>query len=359
MGKYIKYFMILAVFFMIPSVQAKEVEHFTTKVNNDVVIEDTYNSSVAAAGESVTFDGTIKGISMGAGNKVIQNGNSDYALLAGNSIEVNGIINNDAIIAGNIVTIKDTAKVSRDIIIAANDVEINGMIDRNISIYASKVTIKNADIKGNVKLYVNKIDVLKDAKVNGTLSYPEDSNYTVEKGAIIGKTVKTDAIQTEDDENFFATVSAKIWSFLCLSLVFAVISLIFPAAFNKINSKFEDMQMGEVVEVFTKGLVTLIIVPVVAVFACLTIIGIPLGIIMVLIYGIAMYLTTIFTAYLLGYKVWQKVFNKDAHILLLGLFGLFILFIFSLIPGVRTLVSIITMLIGLGLIIDVVRPTKE
>lgn len=359
MRKYIKYFLILALFLITPSVQAKEVEHFTSKVNNDVVIEDTYNSSVAAAGESVTFDGTIKGLSIGAGNKLVQNGNSDYALLAGNSIEVNGIINNDAIIAGNIVTIKDTAKISRDMIIAASDVEISGVIDRNISVYASKVTIKNADIKGNVKLYVNSINVLKSAKINGTLSYPEDSNYNVEKGALIGKTVKTDAIQTENDENFFATVSAKIWSFLCLSLVFAVISLIFPAAFSKINNKFEDMQLGEVVEVFTKGLVTLIIVPVVAVFACCTIIGIPLGIIMILLYGIAMYLTTIFTAYLLGYKIWQKVFNKDAHVLLLGLFGLFILFIFSLIPGVRTLVSIITMLIGLGLIVDVVRPKKD
>lgn len=359
MKRYIKYLMILVVFFMILSVQAKEVEHFTSKVNNDVVMENTYNSSVAAAGESVSFDGTIKGISIGAGNKVVQGGNSDYALLAGNSIEVNGIINNDAIIAGNIVTIKDTAKISRDMIIAASDVEISGVIDRNISIYASKVTIRDADIKGNVKLYVNKIDILKDAKISGTLSYPEDSSYNVQKGALIGKTIKTDAIQTENDENFFATVSAKIWSFLCLSLVFAVISLIFPSAFSKINNKFEDMQFGEVIEVFTKGLVTLIIVPVVAVFACFTIIGIPLGIITLLLYGIAMYLTTIFTAYLLGYKIWQKVFSKDAHVLLLGLFGLFILFIFSLIPGVRTLVSIITVLIGLGLLIDVIRPKND
>lgn len=358
--KKIKIFLLVAVLFLTTSsVEAKEIDHFTTKVDNDVVLEDTYNSSVATAGDSVEINGKVNGISLIAGNKVTFDGTSDYGVMVGNSVNINGTINNDLFLAGNIVTFDKSAKLQRDAVVAASDVEINGEINRNISIYASKVTFKDVTIKGNVKIYGTNITVGKNTVIEGNLSYPEDAAYKADKDATIGNIIKTEPIQNEDDENFFATVSAKIWSFLSLIVVFAVISLLFPKVFNKINNKFEKMELGEVIEVFTKGLVAIVFVPVIVVLLCCLMIGIPLGIIMILLYGIAIYLSTIFTAYLLGYKIWQKVFNKDINMLALGLIGLFILFILSLIPGVRTLVSILTTLIGLGLIVDVIKPKKE
>jgi len=365
MKKYIKYLMLLAVFAVIPTVSAKEVEHFTSKIDNSVVIEETYNASVAAAGENVHFDGNVKGVSFGASNKLEFSGESDYAALAGNVIEVNGKIVNDIVIAGNLVTINKDANIGRDAIIAAADVEISGNFERNISIYASKVTFKNATIKGHVKVYSNQIQVEKGTTILGSLSYPEDSIYKADKEAKIGKVEKTEAIKQEDDENFFTTVSAKIWSFLCLALIFATITLIFPnlfcfvwthiTLFTKLHNKYEKIEAGEVIEVFTKGLVALILVPIIIILLFCTLIGIPLAIILLLFYGIAIYLSTIFAAYLIGYKIWQKVFDKDINMLGLGLIGLFILLICSLIPGVRTLVSILTTIIGLGLIVEVIK----
>lgn len=352
MKKYITFLMVLAVFIFIPTVHAKEIEHFTSKIDNEVIIEDTYNASVGAAGGDVKFNGKVNGISFGASNKIQLNGESEYAMLAGNVIEVNGKILKDIVIAGNLVTINKDANIGRDVIIAAADVEISGNFERNISIYAPKITFKNANIKGNVKIYGQQIEVQKTTNIIGTLSYPEDSVYKADKGAKIGKTEKTEAIKQEDDENFFSTVSAKIWSFLCLTLIFAAITLIFPNLFTKLHDKYETIEIGEIVEVFTKGLVALILIPIIIILLFCTLIGIPLAIILLLFYGIAIYLSTIFAAYLLGYKIWQKVFDKDINMLALGLIGLFILFLCSLIPGVRTLVSILTTIIGLGLIVE-------
>ena len=355
MKKYIKFLVVLGLFLTMPTVHAKEIDHFTSKVDNDVLIEDTYDASVAAAGENIDFNGTVNGISFGASNKIEFNGETEYAMLAGNVIEVNGKIVNDIVIAGNLVTINKDANIGRDAIIAAADVEISGNFERNISIYASKVTFKNATIKGHVKVYSNQIQVVKGTTILGSLSYPEDSIYKADKEAKIGKVEKTEAIKQEDDENFFTTVSAKIWSFLCLALIFATITLIFPNLFTKLHDKYEKTEIGEIVEVFTKGLVTLILVPIIIILLFCTLIGIPLAIILLLFYGIAIYLSTIFAAYLIGYKIWQKVFDKDINMLGLGLIGLFILLICSLIPGVRTLVSILTTIIGLGLIVEVIK----
>jgi len=176
-----------------------------------------------------------------------------------------------------------------------------------------------------------------------------DNNYNLVYGFGYTK------VKQEDDENFFTTVSAKIWSFLCLTLIFAAITLIFPNLFTKLHDKYETIEIGEIIEVFTKGLVALILIPIIIILLFCTLIGIPLAIILLLFYGIAIYLSTIFVAYVLGYKIWQKVFDKDINILALGLIGLFILFLCSLIPGVRTLVSIITTLIGLGLIVSIFK----
>jgi len=343
--------------FLVSPVSAKEINHFTSKVGNDVVAEDTYNASVVTAGDTVSIDGIVNGIAFGAGNKVTFNGSSDYAVLAGVSINVKGTINNDAFILSNLVTTEKEAIFKRDAIIAGRDIELSGVFDRNVSIYGSKITFKDVTIKGNVKIYADSINVNKGTVIEGTLYYPEDSSYKASKEAVIGNIVKTDAIKTTDEENFFITVTAKIWSFLSLTLIFGVMSLLLPGIFRKIDNKFENMGFNETIEVFTKGLVIVIIVPIIAILVCLTLIGVPLAIVSILLYGIAIYLAKVFTAYLLGYKIWQKIFKKDVHVLLVGILGLFILFLFSLIPGagIQFVITALITLVGLGLIFDTIR----
>ena len=345
----------LLLFALCPTVIAKEINHFTSKADNDVTISDVYNSSVAVAGDSVSVDGVIHGFTAMAGNKVTLNGETDYGFIAGNSITLNGLINNDVFVAGNLINSSKDAVFKRDAVIGGADIELNGNFGRNLSLYGTKVTLKNVQVSGNVKIYAESITVEKGTVVTGTLYYPEDSKYKASDEAIIGATEKTSAIKVQDDENYFATVSAKVWSFLGLALIFAAISLFFPNMFNNINEKYAEFEISEAVEVFTKGLVVIILVPVIAIMLMFTMIGIPLGILLFLVYGISIYLTTIFTGYLIGYKIWQKVFDKDAHILFFGLIGLFILLILQLIPGVRILATIISVLVGLGLIFDTIK----
>ena len=355
MKKYKILIVIALCFMLIPTVEAKEINHFTSKVDEDVELSNTYNGSVAGAGQSVELTGSVNGFSAIAGNNIKMKGQSDYAFIAGNDININSNINNDAFVAGNLITFENDTIIKRDTVVAGSDVELSGTFERNVSIYAGKVTVKGAKIKGNLKIYSENINVDNQSTVEGTLYYPENSKYKVDEGASINKTEKTPAIQTEDEENYFATLSAKIWSFLGLALIFAAMTLFFPTIFDKINEKYEKFEVSEAVEVFTKGLVVLILVPVISLLLFLTMIGVPLGIVLLVIYGLSLYLSTIFTSYLIGYKIWQKVFNKKVHVLLFGLIGLFVLLILELIPGVKTLISIITVLVGLGIIFDTLK----
>ena len=77
-------------------------------------------------------------------------------------------------------------------------------------------------------------------------------------------------------------------------------------------------------------------------------------------YGIMIYLTTIFVGYLLGDVLIRKVFNKtDVNNYLAILLGIVIIGLLKLVPFVGTLVSIITLCLGLGLIKKILFSKKE
>ncbi len=54
----------------------------------------------------------------------------------------------------------------------------------------------------------------------------------------------------------------------------------------------------------------------------------------------------------MGYKIWQRFFNNDINLLVVGIFGIAILFVLSLIPGISFIVSTLSMIIGIGIIYD-------
>ena len=93
----------------------------------------------------------------------------------------------------------------------------------------------------------------------------------------------------------------KFWSFMSLILIFAVLSLAASKIFTRVQKEYDKFDFNKGLETFTKGLMFLIIVPFIIVILFLMSIGIPLSLILLALYFIIMYLSTIFTGYLLGY----------------------------------------------------------
>lgn len=350
MKKTFKILLVMLVSFLsLTNVEAKTIDHFYSKVDENVEMNEEVNGSMALAGSSIKANSKADGISFLAGNKLEFTGEAEYGVFAGNSIDVKGTISKDTYIAGNIITID--ASLQRDVIIAGADVKISGNIGRNVSVYASSVTLENAQISGSVKIYATQVSVDKQTVINGDLSYPKDAEGDINKDSINGKIIKTDEIQTDDD-NFITTIVGKFWSFMSLILIFAVLSLLMPKVFTNIQEKYEKLDFNKGIELFTEGLIFLILIPVISCVLILISIGIPLALILLALYFIIIYLSKIFMAYLIGYKLWQKFFDNDINMLVIGILGLAVLFILSLIPGVSMLVNIITLIMGIGIIYD-------
>lgn len=354
MKKIFKLFLVIVMTFMMTSsVMAKEVDHFKGVVDNKAVIEDDVKGSSAAIGNDAEMKGKTEGVSFIIGNTVTFNGDSEYLVAAGNSLDVKGVVSNDAFIAGNVIDIDKKADLQRDVIVAGADITINGKVGRNISIYGSNIKISGAEIEGNVKIYGTNVSIDDSSMINGNLSYPSDALVDVADGVVKGEIIKTDALENNDD-GFITMLMGKFWSFMSLILIFAVLSLAASKIFTRVQKEYDKFDFNKGLETFTKGLMFLIIVPFIIVILFLMSIGIPLSLILLALYFIIMYLSTIFTGYLLGYKLWQKFFDKDINMLVVGIFGLAILFMLNLIPGISFIISTLTTIIGIGIIYDVI-----
>ncbi len=347
--------------FLTSNVDAKEIEHFTAVADDNVSISDNYNSSVAAAGGDVDITGDVNGFGAFIAENIEQTGTVDYGFYASNSATISGVVEKDVFSISTSFKSLDNAKFNRDVFIASDEVVLNGEFDRNVNVYASKVTLDEVNVKGNITIIADEIEVSKDATVNGVLSYNKDANFKSSSDNI-NKVKKNAAILNSDEEETFAdVVYSKAWSILCLMIVFGVICLLFPKVFNKINTKYENMKVMDALKLMGKGALVLILIPIIAIVLLFTMIGIPLCIILAVIYCLALYLSTIFGAYLIGYKVWNKISSekKEINALLYGAIGLLIILVLELIPVVGSIVSVIVLLGGLGVIFEIIISSRK
>ena len=155
-------------------------------------------------------------------------------------------------------------------VIAGNDVVINGNIDRNLTVYGNNVEI-NGTVNGNVKLVVSSVKV-GDKAVIGRLSYPSDANVDISKKAKTGEVTKTEAINN-NTVSVTDIIVSSVMSLVSLVLIFAILTLVCPNVFNKIQDKYSKFDFDKGIEVVTKGLLVLILVPMVILLA----LGLHLG----------------------------------------------------------------------------------
>ena len=329
------------------STQAKSLNRFYAEADESINLTDDVDGSSFLAGNSIESTSNVDGANFIAGNSIDFSGNSEYAIIAGNSIDVSGNVLKDTVIAGNIINIKSEANLERDTIILGSDIQIMGGIGRNVTIYSRKVSFKGARINGNVRIQAEEVDADSDTIILGKLSYPKDAKANI--SAHITNIEKTSPIQTDDDD-LISFLMSRVWSFMSIVFIFALLTIVRPKVFEKVQNDYKDLDFNKGVSTFTKGLSFLIIVPVISLMLLMLPFGISLSLILIALYFIVVYLSTLFSGYLFGYILWQKFLKNDINLLLVGILGYSVLFLLELIPVFGSLIRLFFTLFGIGVI---------
>ena len=349
MKKYIFLVLFVILFSFSFTVQAKSLNRFYAEADESINLNDDVDGSAFLAGSSIESVSNVDGVNIIAGNNINFSGSSDYSIIAGNSIDVNGNVLKDTVIAGNIINIKKEANLERDVIILGSDIQIMGSIGRNVTIYSRKISFKGAKINGNVRIQAEEIDVDSDTIILGKLSFPKDAKANISSNIV--NIEKTSPIQTNEDD-LISFLMSRVWSFMSIVFIFALLTLIRPKVFEEVQNSFKEVSFNKGISTFTRGLSLLIIVPVISLMLLMLPFGISLSLIILALYFIVIYLSTLFSGYVLGYKLWQKFLNSDINLLLVGILGYSILFLLELIPVIGSLVRLVCVLFGIGIITE-------
>jgi hypothetical protein len=97
------------------------------------------------------------------------------------------------------------------------------------------------------------------------------------------------------------------------------------------------------------GLLFFICVPIGALILCITVIGLPIGLVTLAAYFVFLYVSSIYVALTIGREILERITKQDVRIVWHMVLGLFIITALSLIPYyVGWLVRLICILFGLG-----------
>ncbi len=317
-----------------------------------IIIDGTVNGDVWAAGQTIIINGQIKGSLLAAAQEVTINGEVAHAArIAGNFLKVNGNVNGDLFAFGSNLNIASKANIGGDIVMGAGTARIDGNVAGDIKGGGGQITISNG-IGGNVDMEVDKLTITSSANIQGNLTYTSGNKADIQSGAQIkGATnQKIPEVKEPAKKGVFAIIGGKVLGFLMILVIGIVLIVITP---RKISAMAKSIQ-SHPWQSLGWGALILFITPIAAIIVCFTVIGIPIALITLALYGIAIYLSQIPVSILIGRLILtrsREVESKGMLIAALAI-GLAILALLKWIPVVGFIVSLATVLFGIGSLIS-------
>jgi acetyltransferase-like isoleucine patch superfamily enzyme len=263
---------------------------------------------------------------------------SDLRLIASKTI-IDGTIFGETLILGDFVNITENTQIGNYVRINANTVFIDGTLKDDVQIKAEKVVL-NGIIEGNAIIYSSSLELGPNARILGDLSSTR---------SIDGMSSKVDGIVTklegkEDPDNFTAVTFQKIGIFITIFLIGAFVLLVA----RKFTAR-TVLKMGSRFFVsFLLGLVALIVTPFVAVALIFTIVGIPISILLFLIYALAIILAIGMSAHFLGSLLLRIGNKRNRNVWISLLLGSLLMALLTFIPVAFWIAAFLLMLISIG-----------
>jgi cytoskeletal protein CcmA (bactofilin family) len=329
-----------------------------------ITIDGTVNGDVFAMGRTIVINGTINGGITIAGQTITVNGTvSRGARLAGQTITLSGNIGGDLLAASSDVIINQPAVIGRDLVLGCSAALIGGHVAGNVIGGAQEVMISN-QIDGFVRLDVNTLTITSTANIAGDVTYTSSNQAVIQEGAVVSGQVNQ-IIPAEPaprpERGFWAGVLSgiifKIISFIAIFIIGLILIL-----FARRNMKLLALSLKyQPVMSLAWGALLFFITPIVAFIIMFTLIGIPLALIMLVVWGIFLYLSQIPVALIIGWLILSRGRETNSIGFLLGALalGLFILYLVTLIPIVGWILWLFVMIFGLGTLVTVFRTSAQ
>ena len=360
--------------------------------------DSVYDDDVFMTGNKIKFDSEIRGDLFAACNEMVQssivdgNFNSFCQSIqslgpVGGSfrsfaryISCNAPIGRNVLAFGQEITIGPNVEIGKDAQLFAANIIFQGDVKGDLEVSGGQITFTGS-VSGCFRFEGGDLVIGPDAVIEGDLIYETPDKADISSSArITGEVRWTRAERKESEESGWVTfgkVSTWLIShrgyFLFMTiislLIFIVSAIPFPAVMSMVVLWIMLAISGNILILLSKGMalsteqslttrlfpslgigfVILFLAPIVAVVLLLTIIGAPLGAVLILLFGAGCFAGGIYASLFIGRKICELLGiggGKPGY--LCFTIGMVILVALSFIPVIGYLLTMVVLMMGLG-----------
>lgn len=304
-------------------------------ITNDIAtirLNGRAQGDVWALGDTVELAGTAQ---------------SHARLLGLRTVHVTGRVGRNLMALANAVHLDASSTVDGDVHAVAGDIIAEGHVGRGLSLQARKVVL-GGTVDGDVRITATDITVLPGTVIGGNLSYAGVEDLVLDPRVKVGGKVAHIAEPAQPRSSAFSLDEIMLQAGLFMGALLAGLlffGLLPTFAFHSVDRLGQSLWRSMLV-----GFGACALIPMAAVLLMLTIVGIPLGIMLLLVYGLLLYFAKTVSAFFLAHRLLRRL-NPSAPVTLMPLLGLGLLLIYVIVNlpfPLGTLAWAVITLIGVG-----------
>ncbi len=312
---------------------------------NTVQTEGSFgNDLFAASGGDVSLKGTYAGnLWSAAGTTLTLDGECRRnARLIGQTLHIDGKIDGNLIALGNTVIIGPDATIGGNVRLIGSSVVMEGTIKGKAVINSARAVTLDGTIGGDVQVVATEIILPPTARIGGSLSYTSSQELIPADRVVGGKLhritprppplLSVDRVKTHAMW-FFAAFLAGVPFITTFPMTTAMASLLARKAPMKC---------------LAVGFVASFLLPVFGLMCVSSIIGLPLGSLILASWGILVYVSRIIMGLMIGTMILKTGTTSIGRVLLAMASGLALIYMATLIPSIGLPVQLAIVWLGMG-----------
>jgi cytoskeletal protein CcmA (bactofilin family) len=323
----------------------QEVKTDLIVIANRVRIDGDVDGDLIVASQSVVVDGHVKGDILGFTQELRVNGAVDGNVRAwSQTLFLNSTVGRNVMGAGSVLELADKATVGGTMTLFTGATELDGRVTGDLLALTQDIDI-NGFLGHDAWIRADRLSIGSKAEIVGQTKYEGRRQPDVASGAKLGSPIQITIPKRGPDY----TRVTYYWHRVLLwgaSFLFGLLLLLLLPGF------FADAVQAakRVGPALGFGVLFFFATPIVAIIACITVVGLAIGITTFALYVIALYSTQVFVGSWLGEQLLGPQVGVGPAIGRLAL-GLAIIRALTMVPFAGGLIAVIVIIWGLGAIV--------
>jgi cytoskeletal protein CcmA (bactofilin family) len=314
-------------------------------VANTVEADGTFgNDLFAAAGTDMSLKGLYEGnLWAAAGMTATLTGDCRRNVrLTGQTLRIDGKIAGNLMAMGNTIIIGTNTTIAGNARLIGTSVVMEGTIQGNIWINSARSVTLGGRMQGDVRVVSADIVLPATAHISGNLSYSSSQELLPADGVVAGK---LERITPEPPPRFSVdrVKTHALWFFAAF-----LVGVPFIATFPMTAAMASLLARKSPMKCLAVGFIASFVLPVLGLMSISSLVGLPLGALILASWGILVYVSRIIMGLMIGTLILKSGTASIGRVLISMASGLAVIYLATLIPSIGLPVQMTVAWMGMG-----------